>query len=796
MTITRVFPDKTVFCNPVAYGEAPASQAQWIWHPHATGFDHDVLVFKCDFSLDAAATLHLHVSADQRFELHIDGVRAGCGPERGDPHTWFVHSYDVDLPAGPHCAVARVWWIGDMTPYAQMSQRGGFFVYAEGAAHALLSTGVAPWQVAPVNAYRFERSHFFWGAQAKQHIDGRHWLPAYRTGSDDVDWRSASATAHTNGAVAATATGRWWLQSATLPEMLYQPVRHVAVRHAVQRTLGDAAPLCVTSADNDEQMCAAWHGLLNDAVAVTIPAHTNLRVLIDLEQYYCAYPELSVNGGAGSTVQLNWAESLYHDPHTANKGNRDEIDGKVFHGDGDTFAPDGRALTFDLLWWRCGRYLEVRAETADAPLTIDALRLFETRYPLEQEFRTVCTNARVMAAVPLMMRCLQMCAHETYMDCPYYEQLMYVGDTRLEVLATYVSTRDDRLPRKALRMFDLSRQASGFTQSRYPCRVTQVIPPFSLWWICMVHDYFMWRADAAFVRELLPGVRAVLDGCERTRGRDGVLHPPDGWNFVDWVPGWKAGVPPGAETEPNGIINLQYLLALQYAAEMEDTLGRRAWAAEYRARAAALATRIRALFWNARRGLFAYDLAQRHYSEHMQALAIISGLARPAQRAAIARTLAAPNQLERATWYFAHYLFEALTQLELMPALFERMALWHDLVAQGFRTMPESPDPCRSDCHAWSSHPLYHHSASMLGVRPAAPGFARVRIAPQPGPLEYVAGTLPHPRGELRVALHNTDEQCSAEITLPRGVPGELCWRGTVRPLRPGAQTIILDTPT
>ena len=37
-----------------------------------------------------------------------------------------------------------------------------------------------------------------------------------------------------------------------------------------------------------------------------------------------------------------------------------------------------------------------------------------------------------------------MCAHETYMDCPYYEQMMYVGDTRLEVLTTYAISRDDR----------------------------------------------------------------------------------------------------------------------------------------------------------------------------------------------------------------------------------------------------------------------------------------------------------------------------------------------------------------
>ncbi|MGK4456111.1 hypothetical protein, partial [Klebsiella pneumoniae] len=63
---------------------------------------------------------------------------------------------------------------------------------------------------------------------------------------------------------------------------------------------------------------------------------------------------------------------------------------------------------------------------------------------------------RIANLMPLMDRVLQMCAHETYFDCPFYEQLMYIGDTRLETLATYVSTDDDRLPRKALRMFAAS----------------------------------------------------------------------------------------------------------------------------------------------------------------------------------------------------------------------------------------------------------------------------------------------------------------------------------------------------
>ena len=57
------------------------------------------------------------------------------------------------------------------------------------------------------------------------------------------------------------------------------------------------------------------------------------------------------------------------------------------------------------------------------------------------------SDPQLGAILALGLRSLQMCSHETYMDCPYYEQLMYVGDTRLEALVTHVLTADARLAR-------------------------------------------------------------------------------------------------------------------------------------------------------------------------------------------------------------------------------------------------------------------------------------------------------------------------------------------------------------
>ena len=41
--------------------------------------------------------------------------------------------------------------------------------------------------------------------------------------------------------------------------------------------------------------------------------------------------------------------------------------------------------------------------------------------------------------IPVALRTLEMCSHDTSMDCPYYERLNYVGDTRLQSLVAYAA---------------------------------------------------------------------------------------------------------------------------------------------------------------------------------------------------------------------------------------------------------------------------------------------------------------------------------------------------------------------
>jgi hypothetical protein len=505
---------------------------------------------------------------------------------------------------------------------------------------------------------------------------------------------------------------------------------------------------------------------------------------VDLGNYFCAYSVAVLSGGKDATLRIQWAESLFEQiplkpgDYSVPKGNRDEIEDKCFVGVGTTILHDGGTKRrYEPFWWEAGRYLEIVVSTADEPLVIESLYHVETHYPYAFSGHYEVPSQELTDLAPLATRVLEMCSHETYMDCPYYEQLMYVGDTRLEILVTYMLTPDDRLPRKSIFLFDESRGPSGLTQARYPCRAPQFIPPFSLYWIGMVYDYALWRNDPTFVRQRMPGVRSVLDAFVQRVNSDGLLEALPGWNFVDWVRGWSGGMPADADSGISGIINWHFVYTLRLAAELEDGFGEPEFATLYRRLADRVATATAAMFWNAARGVYADDRDHRHFSEHAQCFAILAGDRRT--------KLDAPD-LAPATIYFSHYLFEAARSVRRIDLLFNRLDLWSYLSRMGLKTTVELPEPSRSDCHAWGAHPVYHTFASLLGIRPEGFGFHNVRIEPQLGSMPWARGTIPHPSGFISVDLKQTDGRHNGVILLPPGVGGTFVENSQVKKLQPG----------
>ncbi|TDW22046.1 alpha-L-rhamnosidase-related protein [Kribbella kalugense] len=730
--------------------------ARWI---RATEYG-DVVGFRLRVECAQVAEVVVHVSADERYELWLDGDLLGRGPSRGEVGHWAFESYRLRLPAGGHWLAARVWSLGDDAPLAQLSLGDGptFLLAAEE-----LSTGTADWQAAALPGHGRRPKGDGYGCGARHVSDGRTYPWGWQTGEDTLDWSPAARGDLARSSRSGT-EGRL-LVPARLPAPAQRWAEGSRVRHVAEHPAGEPThDRVVDPADHLDDEAGDWQQLLG-GTALVVPPGTCRCVLIDLDEYVCAYPFLDLEGGRDAEVRLHWQESLYETDPEAGKGHRDVVEGKLFgrpgleeDGIGDLFIAGGGRECHSTLWWQSGRYVEVLVTTAAEPLTITGLRFRETHYPYEDRSHFTASDPRLAEVGVLAFRTLQMCSHETTMDCPYYEQLQYAGDTRLQCLVAYATTGDDALARQALRAFAHSQDANGLVQSRTPARQASPIPPFTLWWVAMVHDFALWRGDLAFVTELMPGVRAALDAHRRTVDDHGIFHALHGWNFTDWVPGWDAGTPPGivqdGEVHPDwpgpgrgvsAVLQLQLALVARQVAELESWLGEPD--AGYSQLADSLVQATDENFYDTDRRLYADDLGHTAFSEHAQSLALLAG----AKYGETAVRAMLQEPLERTTVYFDHYLFEALHRIGRTDVLLDRLGLWFGLLDQGLRTVIEHPEPTRSDCHAWGAHPLYHYVATLLGVRPTAPGMTAVTVAPQLGGLEWAQASVPTPHGSLEV---------------------------------------------
>lgn len=717
----------------------------------------------------------VHVSADNRYRLQVNGRAVAEGPQRSDLAHWRYETIDLApyLKEGDNVLAALVWNWGPHTPVAQFTHRTGFAVQADSAAEAAVGTP-GTWKVlrnpgyAPLPVKSEEVGGYYVSAPGES-VDGSRYPWGWESPEfDDAAWAVPAniGTWTARGQAPYGAAEGWQLTPRTLPPMDEGDLRFAAVRRAVGV---DAAP----------------------GSAFTVPPKSRAVLLLDQGHLANAFAVLDLSGGLGARVTLTYAEAMVD--AAGRKGHRDEVDGRSIMGVRDVFLPDGGAhRRYQTLWFRTYRYVQVEIETAEQALCVEDLHGLSTGYPFREQARFTCDLPWIGDMWRINWRVSRLCAWETYFDTPYYEQLQYLGDARIQALFSYYVAGDDRLAREAIVQFDHSRGPDGLTASRYPTRERQLIPPFSLLWVLMVHDHWMHRGDAAFVRARLPGVRAVLDRYAQEVDETGFVGRIPWWNFVDWAPSWRAGVPPMDAAGHSTPITLMFVDALRRAAELEGAVGRPGETARLQALAEQLCESVRRRTWDSSRGLFADAPGVTQFSQQTNALAILADAVPAPERRAVMEKVLADRSLEQASYYFGFYVREAMLKAGLGDRYIEQLAPWREMLALGLTTTPETAEPTRSDSHAWSAHPNYGLLATVLGVRPAAPGFGRVLVAPHLGSLSHAEGVVPHPRGEVAVKLVRNGETLEAEVTLPNGVEGEFEWQGKRVPLRPGAQRLRL----
>jgi hypothetical protein len=107
-------------CGQTAMKERAEWHASWITHPTEPLRDGGVFHFRKVFHLGVKpAHFPVLVSADNRFQLYVNGQRVGEGPARGDFSRWRYETFDLApfLQSGENLIAATVWQMGFGRPW-------------------------------------------------------------------------------------------------------------------------------------------------------------------------------------------------------------------------------------------------------------------------------------------------------------------------------------------------------------------------------------------------------------------------------------------------------------------------------------------------------------------------------------------------------------------------------------------------------------------------------------------------------------------------------------------------------
>ncbi|GET22809.1 alpha-L-rhamnosidase C-terminal domain-containing protein [Prolixibacter denitrificans] len=783
----------TVFGQEVPSNEINPSllnrpwSARWISHPTASPVEYGVYHFRKSFDLaDVPGKFIVNISGDNRYRFFVNGTPVCEGPARGDIEHWRFESVDIApyLRKGKNVLAAEVWNFALRRPVAQFSLMTGFIVQGNSSKEEMVNTN-SSWKVMKDKAYSPGEDpgrllHAYIVVGPPDVVDGSKYPWGWENiDYDDSAWKQVSQMNNGQPKGIGTETS-WTLTPREIPFMEKKQERMKSVR----RSEGISVP------DN-------W---LQGKAPLTIPANHKVSILIDNGVLTTAYPQLFVTKGKGATIKVSYAEALVDE--NGQKGNRDDIKGKKLLGYTDVFLPDGGTnRMFRSLWFRTYRYIRMDIQTGDEPLTIDDYYGMFTAYPLVEKAAFASSDSTLKQIWNVGWRTARLCANETYFDCPYYEQLQYVGDTRIQALISLYVSGDDRLMRKAIQLFNDSRFSEGLTRSRYPSYLPQIIPPYSLFWVDMVNDYRMLRDDSTFVKSNLWGIENVMHWFEqRIDPKTGLLGKVEYWNFVDWAEEWgwsresqMGGMPAGGFHGQSAMLTLQFAYSAQHAAEIFKQFNDTCLSQKYQKLADNLVKAVRQNCWDESRGYFADTPEKKEFSMHTNIFAVLTGAIEKGDANGFIRKMTNDTSLIQPTMYFRFYLTQAMKKAGLADKYLNTLGLWRDMLAKGLTTFAEKPDPTRSDCHAWSASPDYDLLATVAGIEPASPGFQTVKIEPALGPLQFVKGKFPHPDGMIEFDLHRKGKVgITGQIVLPANLTGVFRWNGKEVRLHSGSQEINL----
>jgi hypothetical protein len=501
-------------------------------------------------------------------------------------------------------------------------------------------------------------------------------------------------------------------------------------------------------------------------------------VIFDFGREITGYTQFDVAGNAGAIVDVVHGELITAGRVQSMRQGTHYADRYILR--------EGRQQ-HEIYDWKGFRYVQLTFRNLTRPLAMHALRVIFSSYPVDKSGKFRCEDRLLEQIWTVGAYTQQLCMHDRLMDCPWREQVQWLGDGRIQLLILQNAFGANDICRKFIEDFAHSQLESGLIPSISGAgdqSPVQDIIDYALWWIVAVEDVIAFDGNTSLASEMFPCIERLLTFFQEYINDDGLIENIPGWVFIDWASIRREG----CVAPLNGI----YYMALRSAEKLAVWARCEASAHLCRKAMQLIEKNFHRVFWSKEYRLYRDCIennasGEGSFSQHTQAVAILSGLSCVESRELMEQTLS-NESLVQASPFFSYYLLEALAQAGLGE---EAVALirtrWGAMLDAGATTFWEEWQENgsyrdgvwvarpRSLCHAWSAAPTAWLSRFVLGIRPESKT-EHVLFAPNICGLAKVSGSVPTRYGAVNVSWRVIGGEFEAELTLPvDGVNVQFC---------------------
>jgi hypothetical protein len=402
---------------------------------------------------------------------------------------------------------------------------------------------------------------------------------------------------------------------------------------------------------------------------------------------------------------------------------------------------------------RAFRYIYL---VCDPSVTADKISALYEFLPVEERGNFECSDSLLNRIYKTSLYTLHLNTREFHLDGIKRDRWIWSGDSYQSYLMNFYTFFDEEVNKRTINAL------IGHDPVE---RHINTIRDYSFYWLIGIYEHYMYTGDTAFIRQIYPRMKTLIDFCLGRSNINGFVEGlPGDWVFIDWAP-----------IEKSGEVSFEQLLlsrSLEVMSKCAGLLNDSESEDKYGILSVDLKQKIIETYWSAQREAFLHTringTLSQNVTRYTNMFAILFDYVDDDKKQHIKENVILNDTILKITTpYMKFYELAALCEINEKEKVLQFVRdYWGGMLSLGATTIWEAYDPTqkgdehyamygrpfgKSLCHAWGANPVYLFGKYLLGVKPLTPGFKSYLVEPSLAGLQWINGRVPTPHGNIEV---------------------------------------------